>query len=253
MGGLSGLFDNPITGYVLAGPLGGLYGLSQQQQEAADRAAAGSQFAPLGIQTGIGSVGFGNIGGDSKGFTGSLSPEYQALRDQLMGIGATGLNQFQTFDPMQAAGLFTGQLNTMAAPQEQQQRTQLENRLFKQGLLTSSAGADRFGELAQAQAMAQNQRNLMGYEYGTTEQQRLFQNALGGIQGASALDQLLSQQINQALAASGAQTTANTNAAQFQFQADMNRNDMLAGFFSGLMGPSSSGQPQGNFIANLFG
>lgn len=211
---------------------GSLFG-ANAMENAANAAARASLFRPVGIESGIGTVTATGTPGNV-GFETSLSPELQAIRDQLLGIGQTGLQQFQTFDPNQAAALFTNQLNQIAQPQEQQQQLQLESRLFKQGLLGATTGANRIEALNTAQGFAQNQRNLQGYQYGTGEQARLFQNALGGIQGATALDQMLAQQLNQSISAGGAQTTANTNAAQFQFQAGMNQADAISGFFGNL-------------------
>lgn len=218
--------------------VGGYLG-NEAAQDAANRAAQASLFRPVDINTGLGSITASGQPGDVS-FQASLSPEMQAIRNQLLGIGTAGLEQFQTFDPMQAAGLFTTQLNQIAQPQEMQQQRQLENRLFQQGLLGATTGQQRQEALNTAQAFAQNQRNLQGYQYGTGEQQRLFQNALGGIQGATTIDQLLAQQLNQAIAAGGAQTTANTNAAKFQFEAGMNQADALSGFFGGLAGGLSN-------------
>jgi len=226
----------PVAGAVGLGAATNLVGAylgGNAQERAARIAAQASLFRPVGIETGIGTVTATGTPGNV-GFETALSPELQAIRDQLLGIGTTGLEQFQTFDPNQAAALFTQQLNQVAQPQEQQQQLQLENRLFQQGLLGGTTGQNRIEALNTAQGFAQNQRNLQGLQYGTGEQARLFQNALGGIQGATALDQMLAQQLGQSIAAGGAQTAANVGAAQFQFQAGMNRADAISGFFGNL-------------------
>jgi len=253
---------DPILGGALIMGAGGL-GAAAINADAASDAAASSGFQPIGVSSGTGTVGFQEVGFrdaalapfrtmldqgqitqdqfntfaagvGQDGFSAQLSPELQTQRDQLLGIGQAGLDQFQTFDPNQAASLFTNELDAIAAPQEARQRTSLENRLFKQGLTQSTSGADRFEALNSAQGFAQNQRNLQGLQFGQQQQERLFQNALGGIQGATALDNLAAQQVNQAIAASGGVTTANTNAAQFGFQAGQNNADALAGFFGGV-------------------
>jgi len=211
----------------------GSYLGGKSAERAARTAANASLFRPVSIDTGLGSVTATGTPGNV-GFETALSPELQAIRDQLLGIGTTGLEQFQTFDPNQAAALFTQQLNQVAQPQEQQQQLQLENRLFQQGLLGGTTGQNRMEALNTAQGFAQNQRNLQGLQYGTDEQARLFQNALGGIQGATALDQMLAQQLGQSIAAGGAQTAANVGAADFQFQAGMNQADAISGFFGNL-------------------
>ena len=277
---------DPITlGGIFAG--GGAIGGALIGKDAAKDAAAASQFAPVNITSGIGSTTYadptlapmmgavtrmqaaqglesGNLtqeehdamiaGIPEAGFTSQLSPELQVQRDRLMQIGQEGLDTFQGFDPTQAAAQFTQQLDTIAAPQEEKARLSLENRLFKQGLTQSTPGADRFGALATAQGMAQNQRNLQGMQFGTGEQQRLFQNALGGIQGATALDALSSQQLNQAISAGGANTSANITGANFNFQAGQNNADALSGFFGGIgQGFMNMSQPTSTFGNNNFG
>lgn len=281
---------DPITlGGIFAG--GGAIGGALIGKDAAKDAAAASQFAPVNITSGTGSTTYvdpiqANLGmgtkmleahmglqdgsltqeqfdamiaeaqqtGESGGFTAQLSPELQVQRDRLMQIGQEGLDTFQGFDPTQAAAQFTQQLDTIAAPQEEKARLSLENRLFKQGLTQSTPGADRFGALATAQGMAQNQRNLQGMQFGTGEQQRLFQNALGGIQGATALDALSSQQLNQAISAGGANTSANITGANFNFQAGQNNADALSGFFGGIgQGFMNMSQPTSTFGNNNFG
>ena len=210
------------------GLVGGLIG-AKGQKDAAKIAAAAAQFRKLGTESGVGTTGF-----DGDVLTQQLSPEYQALRDQLLAQGAQGLQQFQTFDPTEAGQLFSQQLGALAAPQEKQQRLALENRLFQQGLTGASGGQQRTEALLGAQALAAGQRDLTGLQLGQQQQGRLFEQALGGIQGATTLDQLLQNQQSQAISAGGAQTTAATNAAQFQFQASQNRGDAISGFFGNL-------------------
>ena len=248
-----------ILGGATIGALGSVLG-GKSQERAAEIAARAAAFRPVGSTTGFGTTGFdpeGNI-------TQQLSPEYQALRDQLLQQGAQGLQQFQTFDPTEAGQLFTQQLGTLAAPQEEQQRLALENRLFQQGLTGGTTGQQRTQALLGAQGIAQGQRDLLGQQFGQQQQGRLFEQALGGIQGATTLDQLLQGQQAQALQAGGAQTAAATQAAQFQFQAGQNRADAISGFF-GNLGQSFANQafqPQSpqfqyeqanNFQGNLFG
>jgi hypothetical protein len=208
--------------------------------KAAKDAARASRFAPVGIETGQGTVSF-----EDGQFRTQLSPEQQQLRNQLWGLGQQGLQDFQTFDPAQAGGIFTQQLTDLAAPQEQQAMLNLENRNFAKGLTGATAGQMNTQALFNAQATAQQQRELTGLTMGQQQQERLFQNALGAFGGAQTIDQSLSNQLQQAISASGAQTSANTNAAQFNFQAGQNNADALAGFF-GNLGQSYSqySQPQ---------
>lgn len=206
--------------------IGGLLG-ADATKDAARIAAEASRFAPIDITSGTGTTTFAD-----GGFQSQLAPELQAVRDQLLGFGQQGLDTFAGFDPNQSAALFTRQLDELAQPQEQQQRLQLENRLFQQGLTGSTD--PRTESLLSAQAIAQNQRNLQGLEFGQSQQDRLFQQALGGIQGATTLDASLANQLNQAISAGGANTLANQTGANFQFQAAQSNADALSGFFGGL-------------------
>ena len=182
---------------------------SGSRSDIAARQAAGQAFNPVDINTGSGSTTFN----PDTGFTSTLSPELQAIRDQLIGTGGTALQDFQTFDPTEAGGLFTDKLNALAQPGEEQKRLSLENRLFKQGLSGSSGGAARTEALLGAQGIAQNQRDLTGLEFGQSQQERLFRNALSAITGGVSLDKLTSSQLDQALTAAGAATRASTNQA----------------------------------------
>lgn len=211
-------------GSLLGGIMGG---------NAAKDAARASIFRPVDVTTGIGTVRATGRPGDVD-FETELSPEMQAIRDQLLGAGVAGLDAFQTFDPREAGRLFTAELDALAMPQERNARLAQENRLFKQGLLGATTGANQTEALLTAQALAGNERRLQGMLQGQSQQDRLFQSALGGIQGATALDALLAQQLNQAISAGGAQTMANATGANFQFQAGMNQADAISGFFSNL-------------------
>lgn len=232
--------------------LGGVLG-ANAQKDAADAAARASLFRGVPITSGIGSVTTSGTPGNIS-FETELSPEMQALRDQLLGVGTQTLDQFQTFDPREAGTLFTQQLTDIAAPREKEERLALENRLFQQGLLGSTTGAKRSEALFGAQNLAAQQRDLTGLLEGEQQQARLFERALGGIQGATTIDQLLSNQLSQAIGAGGAQTAGNTAGAQFQFQAGQNRADAISGFF-GQLGQGLSQfafQPQSAPPAPLF-
>ena len=217
-----------IAGAAGLSALGGILD-AKGTKDAARIAAEAGRFAPIDIMTGLGSVTSG-----PEGITTQLSPEMLALQQQLFGLGQQGLQQFQTFDPTQAGQLFTQRLGAAAAPIEQRQRQELENRLFKQGLLTSSGGAERMGALTEAQSQAELQRQLAGMQYGTQEQERLFQNALGAYQAGTGLEQLSEGLLPQYAGIGGRATEANQFGARLGFQAGQTRADMLSSFFGNL-------------------
>jgi hypothetical protein len=222
--------------YILGAVIGG--GLSllgsklagDRQEDAARRAAAAMAFDPADITAGGATTTFDK----DAGLVSTLSPELQALRDQFIGRTQEGLEAFQTFDPTQAGQLFTDKLTALAAPREEQARLGLENRLFKQGLLSSSAGAERQGALDTAQALAQGARDVTGLQFGQSQQDRLFQQALGNLQAGTGLDALTTNQINQSLALGGRQSAAAAPGAQLQFGAAQNQADAMSGFFNSL-------------------
>lgn len=212
--------------------LGGYLG-AEATEDAARQAAAASQFRPVNISTGLGSVGFTTAGGRLQAQT-QLSPQAQQARNLLMQSGISGLRQASIYDPERSAQLFTQRLGEAAAPIEERQRLDLENRLFKQGLLTSTGGAERLGALQQAQGQAELQRQLAGMQYGTQEQERLFSRALSGLQAGTEFDRLAAAQLGIAGQLGGQATQAGIQGAQFGFQAGQNRADMLSSFFGNL-------------------
>lgn len=187
-------------------------------------------FSPPGIRTGTGTTTFT----PEEGFVSELSPELQELRDLFVGRARTGFEGLGGFDPEETGRLFTSRLQELAAPQERRERLNLENRLFRQGLLGSTTGRQRSQSLLEAQALKDLARETQGFEAGQAAQDRLFRNVLGSIQAGTTLDQLNAQQLNQAIAAGGAQTSTNLAGAQFQFAADQSRGDAISSFFNQL-------------------
>lgn len=239
--------DPVIGGSLILGGTGLLGSIlsSNAASDAAAAAAAAAEFDPRDISTGIGSV----VTGPDGQVVSTLSPEYQAYRDRLLGLSGQAFDQFQTFDPMQAAGLFTNQLTALASPQEQQQRLAQENRLAQQGLLSSTLGMQQQGSLQQQQNLAHQARVLQGYQYGQQAQQGLFNQGLQALQGASALDTMAANQLSPYASIGGAVTAGNTTGANFQFQAGMNNADMISSFF-GSLGQGAAALSYGGYNPN---
>jgi hypothetical protein len=155
---------------------------AKAQTEAARIAAEESRFRPVAITTGFGGSQFttdkdGRVSGASY----ELTPELQALRDQLMqqamtrgfglteqGLGAAegmfGLGQqYMAQTPEQAAQQWMQTQQAALAPQREQAMSGLMNRLAQtgtQGLGVAQAGGGQANPLMQAFANAQAQQDL---------------------------------------------------------------------------------------------
>ena len=154
---------------------------AQAQLEAARIAAEESRFRPVAITTGFGRSAF-ETGEDGRvtGASYTLTPELQALRDQILaqtqrgmglterGLGAAeglfGLGQqFVAQTPEQAAQQWMASQQAALAPSRQQAMSGLMNRLAQtgtQGLGVAQAGGGMANPLAQAFANAQAQQDL---------------------------------------------------------------------------------------------
>lgn len=151
------------------------------QLQAAKIAAEESRFRPVAITTGFGRSAF-ETGPDGRvsGASYTLTPELQALRDQILaqtqrgmdlterGLGAAeglfGLGQqFVAQTPEQAAQQWMASQQAALAPSRQQAMSGLMNRLAQtgtQGLGVAQAGGGMANPLAQAFANAQAQQDL---------------------------------------------------------------------------------------------
>jgi len=107
-------------------------------------------FNPMDVTGGVGTATF-NDGGIQMG----LSPQAQSLQNQL--FGGAGQQFGSLSDPTQVAQDYYSQGMDLLNPGQAQERTSLENRLFAQGRLGGTGGANQFGGLMQAQNMARNQ------------------------------------------------------------------------------------------------
>ncbi len=220
--------------------LGGALG-ADAQRDAANAAANSAQWRGTGVTSGFGSVTPTKNPDGTWSYNTTLDPRYAAYRDQLFGMGQGFLQQAQNYDPNQAGALFTKQLREQSAPSEQADRMALENRLFQQGLMGSTLGVDRYAALNEAQRRADVQREMQGYQLAQETQGNLFNRGLQGIQAGTAIEGLTGDLMQQSIGASGGQQSGRQAGANFQFQAGMNRGDMLSGFFGSL------GQGLGNY------
>jgi len=120
-----------------------------------DEAADRIRFQPFNIRTGLGSA---NWSGNQGTFT--LSPEYQSIRDSVLG-GAKGFfSQANTFDPNAASANAYGLMQGIAAPQRERDIANLRSSLFGMGRLGAADATGGNPEL-RAYYEAQNQSDLM--------------------------------------------------------------------------------------------
>lgn len=119
-----------------------------------DKAADMVRFEPFNIRTGMGS---GTFSGGTGTF--SLSPEYQAIKDQVLGLGKGFFSQAGAFDPNAASADAYGLMQRIAQPQRTLNLSNLRDTLFSQGRL-SAAGYTGANPELQAFYEAQNNADL---------------------------------------------------------------------------------------------
>lgn len=149
--GISGPAGSSVytpNGVTQSGPGGDLYGRFT--------GAAGGQLDNLGAFNGDINSTIANLFA-----TGGQSPQSTQANNLFANFGT----QLGNFDVNNAAGSYTDILNRLALPQEQQAANSLGNRLFAAGRLgaNDTTAGRAFGDLAQAQAAAQDQRSLAAY------------------------------------------------------------------------------------------
>jgi hypothetical protein len=135
----------------------------------AQQALGQTQFRPFTVTTGLGNLQATPEGGYGM----SLSPQQQALQDQLFG-GAQGFYNQATQPLQQRTQDVYNQLRAMQTPEEQRQQLALEERLLGQGRLglntAQFGGSPEQFALAKAQEEAKNQAAFAAMEQAQREQ-----------------------------------------------------------------------------------
>lgn len=128
-----------------------------------------TQFRPFTVTTGLGSLQATPEGG----YTSTLSPQQQALQDQLM-AGAQGFYGQATTPMAQRQQQVYDALRAVQSPEEERARLALEQRLAAQGRLglqtADYGGSPESFALSKAQAEARNQASVMAIEQAMREQ-----------------------------------------------------------------------------------
>ena len=164
--GVEGAYQTGVTGLEMSQKLG------QQAAEAA-------QFRPYTVTSNLAKVGTDASGG----FTAQLSPEQQALQNQLM-AQAGGLFGQVGADPATAQAQLYEQMRAIQRPEEERQRLELQDRMLSQGRLGLSSAAHGGAspellaqETARQEAMAR--ANLGARQQALLEQEQAA--SLGGL------------------------------------------------------------------------
>ena len=205
---MAGLLDNLATG------LGAVYGFDkgisdvqdvgsralQRAETAATDVAGQTQFKPFTVTSGIGGVTTTPTGG----LTTTLSPEQQALQQQLQGFGTQAFGMLGSpeqraqeqasvlgmisggMSPQQREAEIMQRLQAAVSPEQERQRLALEERLASQGRLGVSTA--QYGgtpeQLALEKAIAEQQAGLgvSAMEQARAEQQQQASQTLAGLQ-----------------------------------------------------------------------
>lgn len=168
--------------------LGSQY-VANQATDSANQAAALSQFRPVGVTTRFGSSGFnfdpttGQL--VSAGY--QVAPDVAAMREGMMGMAGTSMNQAQAAQAMQpqyaqaAQGLFNlgqgylaqtpqqaaqtwmGQQQQLLAPGREQELAQLMNTQQQQGRMGLGVGATQAGYTQGGQGLAATNPKMAAY------------------------------------------------------------------------------------------
>ena len=173
LGGLFGAGIDAITAANIANQLKSTgTGITQQATQAG--AAAAVPFTPYTVTTGTGTATVSPTGA-----TAALSPELQAIQNQLFTSAGQSIG---AINPAQASQTLFGQLEALAQPQRENEQTRLLGSLGQKGLLgfgqniPTIAGVQTVNPYVQsllsAQQQAQAQNALAAQQFGTSEAQR---------------------------------------------------------------------------------
>ena len=274
------IFGDLSVGGLLSSVLGGAGYLSQIQnlqdigrqaqagaQQIGQTAAEGTRFVPFTV---TGTTGAGIATTPEGGTTMTLSPEEQALQQQLFGGAGQFIGQARQPIAQTEQDIFNRMLQ-VAAPERERQQLALEERLAAQGRLGTSSAA--YGgatpeqmALAQAQQQQLNQLGLQARQQARSEQQQAASLGQGMLGSAYMPQSNLLNVLQSGLGVAGLSDVGRRQAAALQAEAGMGGLDALlqanlgAGNLTGqglaalasTLGGATSGL-FGNTIGSLFG
>lgn len=208
-----------------------------------------------------------------RGSYGSNDAIQQGLFSQLMGqantsnpyasqdfMGGVNGGMLQGIDPNAMAQNYTDLLRQQALPQEQQATNSLANRLFGQGRLGTTGGANMMGQMQQAQQQADIGRQVAGQQYGLQQglmaqqgydqaraaQQGLMLNQFGanqqGMMNQFGMDQGMFGRMLDMYNSGSDMTQDRFNRALQLFGGENAMNQQYLSDYSGLLGAAQSQQ-----------
>lgn len=247
---LGGLLSTIITGAGYTDQLKDLKTFGQQAQLGAERigqdAAEATRFVPFTV-TGTTGAGIGTAADGSTTMT--LSPQEQALQNQLFGGAGQFYKQAQAPIAQTEQDIFN-RLNAVAAPERQRQQLALEERLAAQGRLgTSSAayGGATPEQMAMAQAQQEQMNNLalQARQQALGEQQQYAQLGQGMLGSAYMPQSNLLNVLQGGMGVAGLSDVARRQAAMLQSEGKM------AGLDANLQAQLARGNLTGQGLAAL--
>ena len=255
----SGALSGASAGGSVGGPWGAAIGgaIGAFLPEGGAPSAPSVAFNPANINTGAGSVQFDQ---GTNTFTSALDPRLQGIQESMFAQGQGFFDELSTFDPDQFGANVSDRLRNLAAPKEEQDRLNLENRLFKQGLLNSTLGGDRQENLFSAQALAEEARLARGFSLGQDVQGNLLNRGLQSFGAGTSLEQLPLQLLGTSLEGGRGNLGAQSFNAANAFESSLLQSDINAaqqqGLFDavGQFGSSRTGGTSlGTSFENFFG
>jgi hypothetical protein len=144
----------------------------------------------MGQARGFGQVGQGVVG---------LGRDVAGAGAGLFGQGRTMLGQAAGLSPTDIASQQYDITRGLIEPEQARQRSSLEQRLFAQGRLGSSGGAQQFGRLLESQGQQRNQLLSQALGQGLATQGQLFGQGLQTIGAGQGMLGLGTQQIGQGI------------------------------------------------------
>lgn len=247
---LGGLLSTIISGAGYANQLSRLGDFGTQAQAGAERigaqAAEGTRFVPFTVTSATG-AGVGTTPEGSTQF--NLSPQEQALQNQLFGGAGQFLGQAQQPIAQTEQDIFNRMLQ-VAAPERQRQQLGLEERLAAQGRLGTSSAA--YGgatpeqmALATAQQEQLNQLGLSARQQALAEQQQ-YANLGQGMLGSAYIPQSsLLNTLQGGMGVAGLSDVGRRQAAMLQSEGQM------AGLDAALQAELARGNLTGQGLAAL--
>ena len=155
--------------------VGGLLDSRQASKAQKQASAAASQEAELAYQRSLpwdvtGMFGTAKFDEGTKELTMGLAPEWQTEYEKAL-TGAEAQRGYISgieADPWTAGQKFYEQQKALYAPEQEQQRLELEKRLLAQGMLGSTGGSQRMQALLEAQATQDLQAQAAGLDKAQT-------------------------------------------------------------------------------------